>query len=543
MAQTVGGLNIDLSANTATFQRDMGKAVDAVSSAAARMNRDLAVMEKGFRAAATGLQTFVLRGALAVMGIQSVGAAVRGALGTMRDMTEQAQKLGVHVDKDMAQQAAAAARQVDILAFSIREKLAESIANWMNLLPPLRERMQQTFGLESLSIEDLGKSLAQQISNISDLEKKLADLEKRKISSAKPAPVLGGIFKRYDGDAHRAAEEAKMPGSDETLTRKALEDARRTRAEIEKILAGRSKDGMNPGLLNDEVYDQWVRDNTVVRDRVYEVAAALKFQEEQVGRTALQQRVWNELNKAGVDLNSEAGMQIMQMVHSLQAQEDALNGVGIAVDEVYQEWKAWSDAQYDGLNQAFDEAAWEDHIAKLREMFKPIERDEVHEQWKELQEEGKRAWDHIKESSADALTDALLKVRSLKDALRAVGMEIARMLMNRMVATPIVDAISGGLSGMWANFGGARASGGPVSAGMSYLVGENGPEMFTPSAGGNITANNKLGSGGGTTVYIDAKGADKAAIARLTASLRAVNASIETRAVAAVGRSRARGRA
>jgi hypothetical protein len=41
---------------------------------------------------------------------------------------------------------------------------------------------------------------------------------------------------------------------------------------------------------------------------------------------------------------------------------------------------------------------------------------------------------------------------------------------------------------------GRRASGGPVSSGRSYLVGEMGPEIFTPSAGGgNITPNSAMG--------------------------------------------------
>jgi TP901 family phage tail tape measure protein len=44
------------------------------------------------------------------------------------------------------------------------------------------------------------------------------------------------------------------------------------------------------------------------------------------------------------------------------------------------------------------------------------------------------------------------------------------------------------------SFGGQRASGGPVSSSKSYLVGEMGPEIFTPSSGGgNITPNNMLG--------------------------------------------------
>jgi hypothetical protein len=46
-------------------------------------------------------------------------------------------------------------------------------------------------------------------------------------------------------------------------------------------------------------------------------------------------------------------------------------------------------------------------------------------------------------------------------------------------------------------FGGGKAAGGPVSAGTTYLVGERGPELFTPSSSGGIIPNNKLGGGGG----------------------------------------------
>ena len=54
-----------------------------------------------------------------------------------------------------------------------------------------------------------------------------------------------------------------------------------------------------------------------------------------------------------------------------------------------------------------------------------------------------------------------------------------------------------------------RANGGPVSAGVSYMVGERGPELFTPRSSGTITANEKLG--GSTvnnmiTVNVDASG-------------------------------------
>lgn len=51
------------------------------------------------------------------------------------------------------------------------------------------------------------------------------------------------------------------------------------------------------------------------------------------------------------------------------------------------------------------------------------------------------------------------------------------------------------------NFGGYAANGGPVSYGKSYIVGEKGPELFTPSSNGAITPNNALG-GSNVTVQV-----------------------------------------
>ena len=43
-----------------------------------------------------------------------------------------------------------------------------------------------------------------------------------------------------------------------------------------------------------------------------------------------------------------------------------------------------------------------------------------------------------------------------------------------------------------------REKGGLVNSGKPYIVGEKGPELFTPGSSGNIVPNNRLGVGGGT---------------------------------------------
>ena len=72
---------------------------------------------------------------------------------------------------------------------------------------------------------------------------------------------------------------------------------------------------------------------------------------------------------------------------------------------------------------------------------------------------------------------------------------------------------SGSGFGGVSSFGGMRADGGNVTTGSAYIVGERGPELFTPNQSGSITSNENLG---GVTVQsmIVRKESDIQAIAR-----------------------------
>jgi hypothetical protein len=50
--------------------------------------------------------------------------------------------------------------------------------------------------------------------------------------------------------------------------------------------------------------------------------------------------------------------------------------------------------------------------------------------------------------------------------------------------------------------------------GGTYLVGERGPELFTPLSSGSITPNNAL-SGGGANITVNVNGGDPNAIVRV----------------------------
>ena len=107
----------------------------------------------------------------------------------------------------------------------------------------------------------------------------------------------------------------------------------------------------------------------------------------------------------------------------------------------------------------------------------------------------------IENGIVSAIEGAIEGTRTLGDVARSVFTEIQRSLIRFGV-----NAFLGGLPGIGGFF---RAEGGPVSRGRSYIVGERGPELFTPGSSGMITPNHQLG-GGSTSVVVnvDASGSN-----------------------------------
>ena len=98
--------------------------------------------------------------------------------------------------------------------------------------------------------------------------------------------------------------------------------------------------------------------------------------------------------------------------------------------------------------------------------------------------------------------------KSLAEAATTVLNNLKRKLVEVAIQSA-VSGIGGKIGGFLGGLFGKRASGGPVSAGGAYLVGERGPEILQMgSKGGNIIPNNKIGAGttNMVTVNVDASG-------------------------------------
>ena len=96
------------------------------------------------------------------------------------------------------------------------------------------------------------------------------------------------------------------------------------------------------------------------------------------------------------------------------------------------------------------------------------------------------------------LTDAFMNIGKGAEGLKDLMDTILKQIMAELIRVFIVQAA---VQGVKTYFGG-RAHGGPVTGGKTYLVGERGPELFTPPGNGNIVPNGAMAGGGSTNVNI-----------------------------------------
>ena len=109
----------------------------------------------------------------------------------------------------------------------------------------------------------------------------------------------------------------------------------------------------------------------------------------------------------------------------------------------------------------------------------------------------------------DSMFAALGKGENAFRAFGQAAIQALTQLIGKLITTTALASILGPLLGLSAGgvagatgfkdwfkllIGGARATGGPVTGGTSYMVGERGPEVFVPSVSGSIVPNNQLGS-------------------------------------------------
>ena len=148
-----------------------------------------------------------------------------------------------------------------------------------------------------------------------------------------------------------------------------------------------------------------------------------------------------------------------------------------------------------------------------------IDRQEIlNQKVKEQVNISKELGDTLERGLVENIKGAINGTQTFGQAMTNVLNNLKNKLLDRALSnmfSGIGDAVFGDggknkglLGGLLGGIFGKKAQGGPVVGGRSYLVGERGPEIFTPRGSGGITPNNQLGGSVNINVNVDASGTE-----------------------------------
>lgn len=222
--------------------------------------------------------------------------------------------------------------------------------------------------------------------------------------------------------------------------------------------------------------------------QVQDTIEALRFQAEQLSRTAEVQRVYTEARRAGVEVDSAAGMEIRNLVERLQEAERAQTTGAAAAQASADEWREFQDA----VRRAADAT-----------------------------DDGMRTIQSSSERSLGAMGRDLLAGENAMDSLanaarqtvNAIISEFLRLAVIRPIIGSIFGAIGGGVTGI-----GATSATQATAAGGTGLLFQHGGSFIADGPGGtdaiaariNVSkgeevtvktaAQQRQGGGGGLTI-------------------------------------------
>ena len=178
------------------------------------------------------------------------------------------------------------------------------------------------------------------------------------------------------------------------------------------------------------------------------------------------------------------------------------------------------------LEVGFEQAELEKQIAEFKESaseaeLEKIENGEIsikqliaqNQEAEQLVKNAELARDAFRSMTQNIATDLADGIKGLIRGTSTLN-DVLNNVLNKMIDAAFNMAFFGNASGTLSKgaglfgslFGGFLANGGSAQAGRSYIVGEKGPELFTPNTSGTVSPNSSLGGSTNIVVNVDASG-------------------------------------
>ena len=283
------------------------------------------------------------------------------------------------------------------------------------------------------------------------------------------APLLNMLAKPFTGQLSRKEQE-RLAGVGGAATDETLLDLEEELGGVRSTKQNRSKRNRIKARIADR------KEELALFGQSIERANNLKLIEDDLVRKNRQK---NELLQATIDGNKEQVQLSQDIAAEVQRRLDA----GFAIMEI-------------------DVKDIENQIKKTNELEKQAA---IAEQ---IEQSFKDMVSTIATDLSDGIKGLIRGTSTLNDVLSNVLDKMIDAAFNMAFFGNASGTLTKGL-GLFGNlFGGLLSTGGPAKAGKSYIVGERGPELFTPGVSGMVSPNSSLGGSTNIVVNVDASGSN-----------------------------------
>ena len=410
----------------------------------------------------------------------------------LKDAIKQAEKAGVGLAQGMqilgteGQLLGGAGPALPSMRYELQqmEKEAQKLQNRLKELrvvaaPPKSTKPRETPALLAETTKPKSKQLS-----TSDL---LGGTIKRKLDEARAlletstAQRLGQIAGQPNAEQAKRMIEFSAKYRDTQLQINAIDTTLTARAAVRSKIIASSTDKASAALAFDE--------------QSLNLKTQKNILEQQMLQTAASQNTLSKQQYAEEAANNANALKSLQDEQALLRGKLAGNEAEVMLTQQLRDLKL----QFPGLNEAEARGI----AANIGELKKQIS---AAEQMKQIYGDIGMT---IKSGVIDAIQGAVDGTKSLGQVANDVLKSIANKVLDVAINFALFGAMSGTGTGGGLLGGLFRARGGPVNAGTSYIVGERGPELFTPKHGGSIVPNNALGGGStNVVVNVDASGSN-----------------------------------
>lgn len=539
---TIAALDVELSANSAAFAKDMNRAERAVKSNSAKMNRSLARLRKGFARAQKSLAAFAKRAlsgraAIGILaGSAGIGLLIKRSVSAADTIAKVAAKIGLSTDelqefRFAAELSGVATKTMDLALQRFSRRVAEAVRG--------KGELKDTLLQYNVSITDAqGKTrrLADIIGSYADAIKK-AESSQEKLRLAfkgfdSEGAAVVNTLRRGKAGLDKMRQSARDLGL--VLERELVRGAARMKdqlfiaSRVISVNLNRALLTLSPLLIDmavrfaeaAPVIARWTRSIVGIKS-IEDVRAEIQRLNAVLRSNELS---WEKASRAkdGYEMGlAEQGifdtekqlraaneqLKIMERRAAIIAKAISTAGaVNQKIIDVPTRRLAQPVFNLDERGQPlfFDEDAAQRKADRL-----VAEYDRIVAKQEEIRDLGRQ----IGFTFSSAFEDAAFGAGKLQDKLKDLIAELARLALRALVFDKIGGIISSGIGSLAgptptgpaadSPAGGAAAArrrhGGPVSPFRAFSVGEAGPEIFVPRRAGNIVPH---GAGGGTVVNI-----------------------------------------